>query len=145
MKVTVAPWRLIRVYLILGLFFGIFFYLIPGFAFPPTQTHWFIMGVWFVTTLIYILVGIFTNYYKIEKDGILQHRFTKNYFFRYDEIIYVDEEYTKKHKTLRFVTNQGQLQFLLLDKNELIYAEVKKKCDLINEEEMNRRFPRLKI
>jgi len=145
MKLRVSAWRLIKVYLVMGLVFGVVFYSIPGFVFPPTRDHYIIMGIFLATTLVYVVISILTNYYIVENGGIFQKRFTKSLFFKFDEIIYVDHEYTIKRKTLRFVTDRGQLQFLLLDKDGAIYEAVKKNCTLIDEDELNRRFPRPKI
>ncbi len=145
MKLKIPAWRIIRLYLIMGLILGFFFYLIPGWAFPPTPTHYFVMGVWFVTTVAYATAGVFTNYYIIDKDGIIQHRFTKDYMFRFDDVIYIDHRHTIRHKTLRFVTRYGDLRYLLLDRDAQIYEAMKKRCKTLPDDEFKKLFPRIKI
>ena len=145
MKLKIPAWRVARPYLIFGAILGVFFYLIPGFAFPPTPAHYFIMGVWLVTTIGYIVIGILTSFYIIEKDGIVQRRFNQVMRFRYEEIVYVDEAYTAKKKTLRFITDTGDIRYLLLDKEGKIHAEIVKHAKLITPEECSRRFPNIKI
>ncbi len=136
---------MIRLYIILALFLGIFFYLIPGWAFPPTTTHWFIMGVWLVTSIAYATIGVFTNYYILEKDGVVQHRFNKDLFYRFDDVIFIDHKYTKRTKTLRFVTRYGHLRYLILDKEGRIYEAMRDHCQLLKDADFKQLFPRIKI
>ncbi|HAK05586.1 MAG TPA: hypothetical protein DCM23_02645 [Firmicutes bacterium] len=145
MKLKIPPIRVARPYIIFGLILGVFFYIIPGFAWPPTSSHYFIMTIWLITTLGYIIIGIFTSYYVIEKDGIIQHRFTKSYIFHFEEIVFVDRPYTDKKKTLRFITDTGDIRYLLLDYEAKIYDAVLKHCTLLSEQDFKVRFPNIKI
>ena len=145
MKLKIPAHRTIRLYIIIGLILGIFFYMIPGLTFPPTPTHYLIMGIWLVTTIIYAIIGVFTNYYILDKNGIIQHRFNKDYLFRYEDIIYIDHNYTKRKKTLRFITRFGDVRYMLLDKDEAIYEAAKKRVKEISTDEFKQLFPRIRI
>lgn len=145
MKLVIPAWRTIRLYLVFGLVLAIFFYMIPGLTFPPTSAHYIIISIWTLTTIVYTFIGVKTNYYIIEKNGILHHRFNKEFIHNYSDIVYIDEEYTLKHKTLRFVTKTGQIYYLLFDRDGKIYQLVKKHASLLNEDEFKSRYSHIKL
>jgi hypothetical protein len=146
MKVQIATWRVIKTYLILGLIIGVLFYAIPGFVWPPTITHYFIIGLWLVSTVIYIVLSLTKSYYLIEDKKIVQQRYNKQFVYRFDEIIFIDEAWSSRHKTARFVTSHGHLIYLPFDKQGRIYQAMLNRCNnVITLEDVKSRFPHLKL
>ena len=73
-------------------------------------------------------------------------RFTKELVYEFNDILYIDEEYTKKHKTLLFYTNKGDSRFLILDKENIIYTTLLNKCkNLLTRDQFHTKFPNVKL
>ena len=71
---------------------------------------------------------------------------TKEYYFEYNDIIYIDEEWSRKNNILVFVTNRGHAIYLILDKKQVLLDEMLKRCpNLTTKEETKMRFPDVKI
>ena len=145
MKLKIPAWRTIRLYLLFGLVLSLFFYMIPGLTFPPTPAHYIILAAWALTTFIYAFIGVKTNYYVIEKQGIIHHRFNKDYMYAYKDIIFVDEAYSHKHKTLRFVTKSEHVYYLLFDREGKLYDLVKQHADSLSPQDFSNRYPHIKL
>ncbi|HOJ45408.1 MAG TPA: hypothetical protein PK340_05215 [Bacilli bacterium] len=145
MKLKIPAWRTIRLYLAFGLVLSVFFYMIPGFTFPPTPAHYIILGAWMLTTAIYALIGVKTNYYVIEKHGIVHHRFNKDYMYAYKDIIYIDEPYSARHKTMRFVTKSEHVYYLMFDHDGKIFDLAKQHADLLSSQDFSNRYPHIKL
>ena len=142
MKKTLFYFFLISV---LALF--LFYLTIDGsFTFPfPTKDYIFFAG-WLAITLVYFFITLKMSYYRLEKKGLYQKRMTKEYFYDYKEIIYIDEEWSRKNKILLFVTNRGHAIYLILDKKQTLLDEMLKRCpNLVSKDETKARFPNVKI
>ena len=62
------------------------------------------------------------------------------------DILYVDEEYSKKHKTLCFYLDNGAVRYLVFDKKGLILEHVLAKANnRIGREEFQARFPNTRL
>jgi len=145
MKLKIPAWRTIRLYLLFGLVLSVFFYMIPGLTFPPTPAHYIILAAWALTTFIYALIGVKTNYYVIEKQGIVHHRFNKDYLYAYKDIVFIDEAYSSKHKTMRFVTKSEHVYYLLFDREGKIFDLALKHCELLSLEDFSKRYSHIKL
>ena len=125
----------------------LFYLTIDGsFTFPfPTKDYIFFAG-WLVITLTYFIITLKMSYYRLEKKGLYQKRMTKEYYFQYNDIIYIDEEWSRKNNILVFVTNRGHAIYLILDKKQTLLDEMLKRCpNLTTKEETKMRFPDVKI
>ena len=86
------------------------------------------------------------NYYVITKEAIVHHRIYDELYYNYKDILYIDEEYTHKKKTLLFYTKKGDQRFLVLDKENKIYDAMKANCkNLISREEFHNKFPKVRL
>lgn len=146
MKVKISPWRVIGTYGIVALITGAVFYTIPGLTFPPTLSHYVIMGAWLISTVIFIILSLKNNYYIIEKYRLVYHRLNKDMFYEYKSILYVDEVWSKKNKTLLFYTDLGHARYLPFDRDGMIYEKVMQRAkNLLSKEEYQARFPKVKM
>jgi hypothetical protein len=144
MKLRISTVRVIIIYFFLGLVTGLLFYGIPGYIWPPTEMHYFIMAVWLISTISYLIASLTSNYYLIQKDGLLHHRFNKEMFYAFKDILFIDEDYSKRYKTIRFITSMGHVRYLPFDKSGQIYSAFLEKCpNLLTREELKTRFPTL--
>ena len=125
-----------------------FLYLSLGhpFQFPFLTIDYIVFGAWLIMTTIFLIITIKCGYYIIDKKCIYQKRLTKTYCYQYNDIIYIDEKWSRKNKILFFVTNRGDSIYLVLDKNQILLDEVLKKCkNLKSKEEVRFQFPNLKL
>ena len=146
MKVQISRWRVIGTYSVVALLIGIVFYTIPGITFPPTIAHYVVMGAWLISTIIFIILSLKTTYYILDKNRIIYHRLNKDLFYDYRSILYIDHDWSKKHKTLLFYTDLGHARYLPFDQQGLLYEKVCAKAkNLISKEEYLTRFPKVKM
>jgi hypothetical protein len=68
---------------------------------------------------------------------------TKEYYWK--DILYVDEEWSKKHKMLLFYMADGKERFLAFDKEGLIFEYALNYGRLLSYEEFRARFPKTKL
>lgn len=105
-----------------------------------------IIVVWVLVTPI-LLIGIMKTY-KLEytdKECIVT-RLNRVDVYKYSDVIYIDEPYTIKHKSLTFYTKEGKLKFITLDKDAKLLDVFYKNCDhLLTREEFIQKFPTIKL
>lgn len=105
-----------------------------------------ILVIYIALSALLLFILLKKNYYQITNSSLVHTRFNKEYVYDYNNILYIDEEYTNKHKTLLFYTNKGDSRFLILDKDEIILKTLKKKCkNLMTKEEYHTKFPNVKL
>lgn len=105
-----------------------------------------ILAVWIGVNIIYLVVLLKYNFYELNNNCFIHHRFTKELVYNYNDIVYIDEEYTNKTKTLLFYTSKGEARYFILDKEEKLLQEVKKKCNnLMSKEDFRVRFSNKKM
>ena len=69
----------------------------------------------------------------------------KAFQYYFSEIIYVDEKWSEKHKTVLFYQKDGRSRFLAFDKNGEIYQAILERSPLLSREEFIQRFPNVKL
>lgn len=105
-----------------------------------------VVCAWFGICCVILFILFKYNFYEITNSEIKHHRYNNILIYKYDEILYIDEVYTKKHKTVLFYTNLGDARYLILDKEEKIYSALEKNCkNLISREEFQAKFPNVKL
>ncbi len=146
MKLKPRLSRIILPYLVIYLALVIASYFIVGFSFPPTLSHYLITGLWTGGFAILTFMGVKYNSYEIHKNHIIHHKGFGKITYEFDSILYIDETYSRKHKTLLFYTDKGDERFLALDKKNILLEktlERSKKC--VSKAEFTKRFPRVKL
>lgn len=103
-----------------------------------------IVAVVLDVVLWFVLVA--KNYYEVINDGIVHHQIGRETTYNYDNVLYINEDYTVKHKTLLFYNKEGKELFLVLDKNFELFDLFRENCEkLISKDEFRIRFPRVKL
>ena len=148
MRVKISAKKIVIMWLIVFLLFaGIIF----AFSFNLFLSSWdfkqpLIISAYVVAMIAILFISLKTQFYEINKKDITEARFGKKFTYFYSDIIYIDEEQSKKSKTLCFVTKQGHVKYLTFDKEGKIFDAAMSRCDsLISREELERRFPGIKI
>jgi len=117
-----------------------------SFTWPPKTSDYILFAGWFIITAVYFVITLRMGYYTLEKDALYQRRLTKEFCYPYKEIIYIDEEWSRKNKILFFVTDRGTSIYLIMDKKQVLLEEMLKRCPkLLNKEEVQIRFPNVKL
>lgn len=101
----------------------------------------------YIALCIALFIGIALNYfYVVENKGIVVKRLGKSLLYKYSEIIYIDEEESKKTKMVTFVMKNGDVRYLTYDKEGKLLDIMLKNCkNLISKEELKEKFPRVKL
>ncbi|MDY0214254.1 MAG: hypothetical protein RBS24_01795 [Bacilli bacterium] len=137
---------LLIIYLPVYFLVAIIFYLIMGITFPPTLYHYLAVGIWTITTIIYLIFGYKSSYYEIGKHELIHHKGKQVLYYPYKDIIYIDENYSSKKLSIRFVTRKGDERYLAHDPQKLVYQAMLAKVEPYwSIEEINKAFPKLKL
>ena len=148
-KLRVNPWRIILIFLLTFVVFEVIFYLsfqgANGGFWPLDNSFYYYTPVLFVATGIFCYISLTQTYYEINGPTFIHSKMGKVYEYTFNNIIYIDEEFSLKKKMMRFFTKEGKEHLLIFDKNAVIYQTALKKCPLISKEEFERRFPNVKM
>ncbi|NLI94622.1 MAG: hypothetical protein GX350_02255 [Erysipelotrichaceae bacterium] len=145
MKLYPSATKTLLMHLLVGGVTSVLFFLLFGYPYSPFDPakHILLLVIPLVIALIIALVAIRTTSYEINKKKIIHRRGRKVYEYKFSMIVYVDDEYTRKHKILRFYTNKGDEIFLPLDKNMLLYEIVQKNVGYLwSFEQLKEKFPK---
>jgi len=105
-----------------------------------------VLGVFLLIVLVLAFVTLKTTYYTIENKHLVFHRWGKNLYYAFSDIIYIDQKKGEKTKTLGFITNKGHTIYLTCDtKGELYRIVLDKSNNLLTKEEVLKRFPKASI
>lgn len=146
MKVRVGAKRIVITYAVLGVIVLFALYSMIGWIWPPTDVHYLVMVVWFLSTLLFFILSLTQTYYVMEGRNLIHHQLNKEFVYDCKDILYVDEEYSKKHKILTFYLESGAARYLPYDKNGAIFDFVmEKSINRISREEFHARFPSIRL
>ena len=105
-----------------------------------------VIGVWFALSIVLAIILFRKNYYEITKTTFIHHRFGNTINYDFNRILYIDEDYSIKHKTLLFYTNDGKGHFIAFDKKGDILPLIKNSCHhLMERDEFKFKFPKAKL
>ena len=147
---------LLKTYLIVAIFVVVVIFLIFSSRFAWTYssentTTYIIQDiVVFLIGIVISVIGWFLltskNYYEVTNSAIIHHKLNSTFTYDFNNVLYIDENYTKKHKTLLFYNNKGKDLFLTLDKDMELLKIFNKECkNLISREEFHKKFPKVKL
>ena len=148
MKVRISAKKILLMWILVFIAFAGIIFL---FSFNLFLSKWdfkqpLIISIYSIAMVAILVISLNTQYYEINKKDITEAKFGKKYTYFFSDIIYIDEEQSVKSKTLCFVTKQGHVKYLSFDREGKIYEAAMSKCkSLISREELERRFPGIKI
>lgn len=137
----------IIVYLILqGVFMSMFQFFI---SFNPIEINWIPFFVYtpslIILTIIFYVLSITRTHYEVTKKGIIYYRLNKIYEFPFTNMLYIDQIWSKKHRTLLFYDASGRRKYLTFDKEGLIFEYALKYAPLLSKEDFQARFPNVRL
>lgn len=149
MKLKISYKKTALTFLFSTLFCGVLIFLVCISIFLDTPWDWrqpVIITVWLISAIIFYVWTITSNYYELTKKYVKVIRYKKEYIYYFNEIIYIDVEKSRKRKTITFVTSRGDVKYLNFDqKNILLDALIEGCHNLLEKEELMRKFPNIKF
>ena len=149
MKLPVDRKRTIIIFLVADLIFAILLFAscINLFLFQKWGVVQILIIALFVIISVFMLVLSLTrNFYVIESKYLVVVKGTKEMYYYYTDVVYIDETQTEKRRVLCFATNKGHARYLPFDKDGEIYKAFKNKChNLLSPEEFRIRYPNIKL
>ena len=125
---------------------SIFYALFGSKTWPFKTQDYVLFGVMILLTIIFFFFIPKTFSYKYDKKQFEVTRFGKTDVYEFNNVIYIDEEYTLKHKALTFYLKSGKLIFISLDKDKKILEVFKKHCkNNISREEFQILYPGIRL
>lgn len=125
--------------LLFGATFTIFF------DFPWDWRQPAIIVIYVVSTAVFFYLSLTKNYFLLEKDHIAHVRYAKQKLYYFKDVVYIDFDYSEKHKTILFVTQKGNICYIPFDKKGVLYETmVKKAKNLISYEAMQAKYGPIK-
>ena len=148
-KLTVNPWRIIKIFLIAFLVFEIIFYAsfqgVNGTFWPLDNSFYYYTPALLIATGIFCYISLTQTYYEISGAVFTHCKMGKVVEYTFNNIIYIDQEFSEAKKMMKFYTKDGREHLLLFDKKGILYNTALEKCPLISKEEFERRYPNIKM
>lgn len=146
-KLKLPSLKIILIFVALFFVFEVIFYIsIQHENFWPLETSfYYYTPILLVLSVVFCIISITQTYYKLDKHKITHVKMGKTNEYYFKDILYIDEEWSTKHKTLLFYLNNGRQRFLTFDKEGLIYEYALEYSHLISREEFHMRFPNVKL
>ena len=149
MKLPVDRKRTIITFLIADLIFAVLLFLscIYLFLFQSWGVIQYLIIALFVIISVFMLVLSLTrNFYVIESKYLVQVKGTKEMYYYYTDVVYIDKVQSEKKRVLTFFTNKGHTRYLPFDKEGKIYNTMCNKChNLLSDEEFHNKYPNIKL
>ena len=149
MKLPVDRKRTLITFFIADLIFAVLFFL---FCFSL-----FVLQTWgviqFVTIALFVFISVFMlvlsltrNFYIIESKYLINVKGSKEIYYHYKDVVYIDKSQSEKKRTVCLCTNKGLVRYLPFDKDGKIYEAFCNKCrNLLSEEDFHSKYPNAKI
>ncbi len=149
MKLRISPYRTIVSFLVAALvvaaiLFGVFWsvFLEWPWGWEPIT----LIVVWAVSTIVFLIITLVNSYYIVERKYVEVKRIGKSLIYNYDDVIYIDEEKSKKKKTVYFYTRQGHSRYMTFDRKGVLYEVMLEKCkNRLSKEDFYRLHPDAKL
>lgn len=146
-KLRINPWRIILIFVIMFVIFVAIFYISfqSKQLWPPETSFYIYMPALFLTSAFFCYISITQTYYLLDKDKITHSKMGKTYVYYFRDILYIDEEWSKKHKMLLFYGAEGRGRYLAFDVEGKIFEYAMERSHLMSREEYLMRYPNAKM
>lgn len=148
-KLKLNPIRIILLFI--GVFFvfeAIFYFTfqgVNGHLWPFDSSFYFYTPALVGISILFCVLSITQTYYQVDRTAITHVKMGKVFKYNFSDIIYINEVWSEKHKTLLFYMRDGKDRYLAFDKEGVIYEYALEYSHLISEEEFRERFPKAKL
>ena len=151
-KLKISPKRIILIFIGLFFVFELIFYLFfqpwytgDWFPFDKTPFYFYTTAI-LALSVIFCIVSITQTFYIIDKTKIIHSKMGHEYIYRFSDMLYIDEEWSKKHKMLLFYMADGKSKFLAFDREGIIYDyALTYAVKRMSREEFQNKFPNARL
>lgn len=151
-KLKINPKRIILIFVALFFVFEAIFYftlqpwyLGDWYPFDKLPFYLYTTGVG-ALSVIFCIVSITQTYYIVDKSCIIHNKMGHEYRYRFSEMLYIDEEWSKKHKMLLFYLADGKSKFLAFDRDGIIFDyALTYAVHRMSREEFQSRYPNVRL
>ena len=149
MKLPVARKRTIITFLIADLIFAVLIFLSCFQIFVLQEwgvLQIVIISIYVILSILMLVLALTRNFYVIEGKFLVHVKGTKEMYYHYKDVVYIDKKQSEKKRVLTFYTNKGHSRYLPFDKDGKIYEAMCNKChNLLSEEEFHSQYPTVKL
>lgn len=144
-KLKLNPGRIVAIFAILFVVFEVIFYLsiqggMSGKLWPLDKSFYFYTPALLAASFIFGYLSLAQTYYEVDNKKLTHYKMGKITEYSWANIVYIDEEFSEKKKTLLFYTKDGKEHVLWFDKEGIIFKTALEKCTLVDKEEFQRRY-----
>lgn len=151
-KLKISSKRIIIIFIVLAIAVEAIFYSIfqPWYngdfnPFNQMSFYFYTTGV-VALSVIFCIVSITQTFYIVDRSSITHNKMGHEYRYNFNDMVYIDEEWSKKHKMLLFYLKDGKSKFLAFDKEGIIYDyALKYSVHRLTKEEFQRAYPNVKL
>ena len=146
-KLRVSTLRISIIFAVLFLVMDLIFYLsFQRLVFWPPDTSFYIYTpILLIVSVFFGILTIKSTYYIIDTKKLIHSKMGVEKEYYWKDILYIDEEWSRKHKMLLFYMADGKDRYLAFDKEGLIFEYALNYARLISQEEFLARFPKAKL
>ena len=146
-KLRVSALRISIIFTVLFLVMDLIFYLsFQRLVFWPLDVSFYVYTpILLAVSVFFCIFTIKSTYYIIDTKKLIHSKMGVEKEYYWKDILYIDEEWSKKHKMLLFYMADGKDRYLAFDKEGLIFEYALNYARLISQEEFLARFPKAKL
>ena len=149
MKVPVSRKRTLITFFIADLIFAVLIFLSCFSLFVLQEwgvVQFIIIAIFVIFSVLMLVLSLTRNFYVIESKYLVTVKGTKEMYYHYKDVVYIDKAQSEKKRVLCFYTNKGHVRYLPFDKDGKIYETMCNKChNLLSEEEFKTQYPNVKL
>ena len=98
-----------------------------------------------VMSIILCILSIKNTYYILNDVRVIHVRLGKEVSYEWSHVVYINQEWSEKHKTLDFFLESGKECFLSFDKEGQLYEYALRNCRLMDLEDFQIRYTKNKL
>ena len=98
-----------------------------------------------VMSIILCVLSIKNTYYVLNDSRVIHVRLGKEVSYEWSHIVFINQEWSEKHKTLDFFLESGKECYLAFDKEGKLYEYALRNCRLLEQEEFAARYQKYKL
>lgn len=149
-KLKLNPWKIIFIFVVSFLILELIFYITfqganDGKLWPLDNSFYYYTPALFIASVVFCYISITQTFYEIQGTKLIHNKMGKITEYNWNNIIYIDKEFSEKKKMMLFYTKDGKEHVLAFDKEGKIYQTALVKCSLIEQDEFQRRFTKKRM
>ena len=152
-KLKLSPLRLTLTFVGIYLFLQVLFMSTLDFlditVWPPRVDNLTLFFVYtpalLAVTIVFYVLSLTQTFYYVDKKKITHHKMNKIFEYYFADMTYIDEKWSKKHRTLLFYDKAGRRKYLTFDREGIIFQAAIENAKPLSREDFLVRYPNTKL